>query len=106
MPEQPIKRTIVCLSGSTKFKSAFEKVSAEETLAGKIVLTPGLFGHADGIEFDDATLNMFDELHRQKIDLADEVIILNVGGYIGESTQGELEYAIANGKKIRYLEPV
>ena len=104
--DAPMRPTIVCLCGSTKHKDVFEKVTAEETLAYRIVLAPGTFGQADGIEFDDATLKMFDELHRRKIDLADEVLILNVGGRIGKSTSGELEYAKKLKKPIRYLEPV
>ena len=48
---------------------------------------------------------MLDELHLRKIDLADEVMILNVNGYIGESTRNELDYAISKGKKIIFLEP-
>jgi cell division protein FtsB len=45
-----------------------------------------------------------DELHKRKIDLADEVLVLNVGGYIGESTRSEIEYARKLGKPVRYLE--
>jgi len=48
----------------------------------------------------------FDELHKRKIDLADEVFVLNIDGYIGDSTRSEIEYAVAHGKPVRYLEPV
>lgn len=105
------KPVIVCLCGSTRFGEAFEKANFDETLKGNIILTIGctarsdndLFGQlpAEDMESIKATL---DELHLRKIDMADEVLILNVGGYIGESTQGELDYAIAHGKVIRYLE--
>ena len=54
----------------------------------------------------DNVKEMLDELHKRKIDLADEVFVLNVGGYIGESTRSEIEYAQEHQKKIRYLEPV
>jgi hypothetical protein len=47
-----------------------------------------------------------DELHLRKIDLADEILVLNVGGYIGDSTRREIEYAQSKGKRIRYLEAV
>ena len=43
-------------------------------------------------------------MHRQKIDLSDEIYVINVNGYIGESTKSEIEYAISNGKKVKYLE--
>ncbi len=49
---------------------------------------------------------MLDDLHKRKIDLADEALILNVGGYIGESTRSELEYAQAHSKRVRFWEPV
>ena len=102
--------TIVCLCGSTKFKDAFTKAQLEETLAGKIVLTIGcnmksdqeIFGHMSPEEFA-ATKRALDQLHFRKIEMADEVLILNVGGYVGLSTCDELNYARALGKRIRWL---
>lgn len=95
---------IVCLCGSGRFREAFEQAEFEETLQGKIVLTIGCNTH-DVARSDDLKQHkpMLDELHLRKIDLADEVLILNVGGYIGESTSRELEYAKSRGKKIRFL---
>lgn len=104
--------TIVCLCGSTRFGEAFRKAQLEETLAGKIVLTIGCNMRSDDELFgpmpEEAKTTIktgLDELHLRKIDLADEVLILNVDGYVGESTRNELEYAKKQGKKIRYLEP-
>lgn len=82
-----------------------------ETMAGKIVLSVGFFMHRSGdahgetigITPDDKA--MLDELHLRKIDLADEVFIINVNGYIGQSTRRELEYAYQRGKVILWLEP-
>jgi hypothetical protein len=99
-----IKPKIVCLCGSTRFKDAYEKAMRDETLEGKIVLTVGLFGHQEGLDMEGPVKTMLDDLHLRKIDLADEVLFLNVGGYIGSSTKKELEYAVAHGKIIRYLE--
>lgn len=108
---------IVCLCGSTRFKDAFQKANLRETLAGKIVLSIGcdtrsdqeIFGYMSEFELN-LIKTRLDELHLRKIDLADEVLILNVDGYIGESTQRELDYAKAQeGKTIRFLvevEPV
>lgn len=100
------KPIVVCLCGSTRFKDAYEKAMREETLKGNIVLTVGLFGHLEGMDMNGETKKMLDELHLRKIDLADEVLIINVGKYIGQSTSRELEYAKKNGKKIRYLEQI
>ena len=61
------------------------------------------FGNLPREEYDRVKL-MLDELHKRKIDLADDVLILNVGGYIGESTRSELNYARAHGKPVRFLE--
>lgn len=106
-----MKPTIVTLCGSTKFKAEFVRQNFNETLSGKIVLSIGcdmkdddeLFGHMTDDEFNEVKFRL-DELHKRKIDISDEVFILNVGGYIGSSTRSELEYAQSKGKKIRYLE--
>lgn len=98
--------TIVCLCGSTRFKQQFIDANFRETMTGKIVLSVGWFSHADAevyapTEKEKAAL---DELHMRKIDLADEVLILNVGGYMGESTRRELAYAESLGKPVRWWE--
>jgi hypothetical protein len=101
---KPTLPKIVCLCGSTKFRQAYEEANARETLAGKIVLSVGCFMHHDGIDITEAQKHQLDKLHMRKIDLADEVIILNVGGYIGESTANELQYARKSRKEVRFLE--
>lgn len=94
------------MCGSTKFKQAFIDANFRETMNGKIVLTVGWFSHTDGNIYTPTEEEKIalDELHKRKIDISDEVLILNVGGYIGESTQSELDYAIANGKQISFLD--
>lgn len=106
------KPTIVCLCGSTRFSKAFQNANLRETLDGKIVLTIGCDIRSDTEIFGHMTINeivmikdQLDQLHLRKIDLADEVLILNVGGYIGESTARELAYARKLGKTVRFLEP-
>ena len=104
--------TIVCLCGSTRFGEAFQRANLEETLAGKIVLSIGcnmksddeIFGHLPE-EILQKIKAQLDDLHLRKIELADEVLILNVDGYIGESTRRELAHARKLGKVIRFLEP-
>ena len=49
------------------------------------------------------TKEMLDDMHKRKIDMADEIFVINVGGYFGESTLSEIEYANATGKAVRYL---
>ena len=101
---------IVCLCGSTRFMDAFFEAGWKETLAGKIVLSVGVCKYADaggahGAEvLGPDTVQRLDDLHLRKIELADEVLVLNVGGYIGPSTGNELAYALALGKPVRTLE--
>jgi hypothetical protein len=98
---------IVCLCGSTRFGAAFRDATLMETLAGSIVLSVGCMTQSDEQLRGTVTSevkNRLDELHLRKIDMADEVFILNVGGYIGSSTRNELCYAVRLGKKVRFLE--
>jgi hypothetical protein len=81
------------------------EVQKRLTLEGNIVISVGLFGHSGDDEVWTAgTKEMLDDMHKRKIDMADEIYVINVGGYIGSSTKSEIEYAKANGKGIRYLE--
>lgn len=105
------KPTVVCLCGSGLFIDAFEKANLLETIAGNIVLSIGvnrrhmnILVRDNGEEAVKEIKERLDELHLRKIDIADEVLILNVDGYIGESTQKELHYAERQGKRIRFLE--
>lgn len=99
--------TAVCLCGSTRFKQQFIDTNFELTMAGRIVLTVGWFGHADGLIYTPTAEEKIalDELHKRKIDLADEIMVINVGGYVGESTRSEIAYALKTGKPVRWLEP-
>ena len=100
------KPKVVCLCGSTRFEQAFKDAMRDETLKGHIVLSVGLLGHKEGIDMNGPVKKMLDELHFRKIDLADEVLVLNVDGYIGHSTSNEVAYTKSLGKPIRYLEAV
>lgn len=101
---------IVCLCGSTRFMDAFFAAGWEFTLRSYIVLSVGVCKHADkdGAHGAEAlgpdVVERLDTLHLRKIDLADSVFILNVGGYIGESTRNEINYAESIGRPISYLE--
>lgn len=106
------KYPVITLCGSTRFKDEFFEVQKRLTLEGNIVISVGLFGHSGDEEvwdgMDEGTLSktkeMLDDMHKQKIDMADEIFVINVDGYIGESTRSEIDYAIEHGKKVRYLE--
>ncbi len=103
---------VVTLCGSTRFIEEFMEAQKRLTLEGKIVISVGLFGHSGDSEvwegMDEGTLTrtkeMLDDMHKRKIDMADEIFVINVGGYIGESTASEIAYAKAAGKAVSYLE--
>lgn len=99
---------IICLCGSTKFKEQFITANFVYTMCGYIVLSVGFFTHADKDKHEVSLQEkeLLDELHKRKIDLADEVVVICPGGYIGDSTKSEIEYAIKLGKKITYLERI
>lgn len=105
-----MKPPIVCLCGSTQFMDAFHEAGWKKTLDGEIVLTVGISktlpcGHGEKEAFlGEDVAAALDELHKRKIDLADYVYVLNVGGYIGDSTRSEIEYAESLGKRVDYLE--
>lgn len=112
VPDEPqdeadtVMPKIVCLCGSTRFADEFARQNLRLTLEGKIVLSIGanVSDASLAIGQDSETKRRLDELHLRKIDLADEVLVLNVGGYIGESTRREIAYAEMTDTPVRYLE--
>ena len=108
------KYPVITLCGSTRFKDEFMKAQKRLTLEGNIVISVGLFGHSGDQEvwenMDEGALTktkeMLDDMHKRKIDMADSIYVINVGGYIGDSTKSEIEYAKQHGKEVKYLEPV
>lgn len=96
---------VITLCGSTRFKDAFLEAQKRLTLEGNIVVSVGLFGHSGDEEvWKPGIKDMLDRMHLSKIDMADEVFVINVDGYIGESTSREIAYALAHGKTVKYLE--
>ena len=99
------KFKVITLCGSTRFKTEFLDAQKRLTLDGNIVISVGLFGHSGDSEVWTAgTKEMLDNMHKRKIDMSDAIYVINPGGYIGESTRSEIEYAKANGKEVMYLE--
>lgn len=101
------KYKVITLCGSTRFKDEFLEVQKRLTLEGNIVISVGLFGHSGDDEvWTPGTKEMLDNMHKRKIDMADGIFVINVGGYIGSSTRSEIEYAQRNGKEVQYLEGI
>lgn len=103
--------SIVVLCGSTRFYDEFQQANYNLTMAGQIVLSVGFYphakaehGHGEGVGHDSQEKVALDELHKRKIDLADEVLVVSdESGYYGDSTRSEIEYARLHGKPVRFL---
>lgn len=99
------KYRVITLCGSTRFKDDFIREQKRLSLEGNIVISVGLFGHSgDNEVLSEGVKEMLDDMHKRKIDMADEVFIINKDGYIGSSTRSEIEYAKRTGKGIKYME--
>lgn len=101
------KFKIITLCGSTKFKDEFIAQQKRLTLEGNIVISVGMFGHSgDNEVWTEGVKEMLDDMHKRKIDLADEIFVIDVSGYIGSSTKSEIEYAVKTGKLVKYLSKI
>ncbi|MFI5728863.1 hypothetical protein ACIA49_02005 [Kribbella sp. NPDC051587] len=101
MAERP---EIVCICGSLQFAEEMRVANRDLSLAGVIVVAPGVFLDAADVITDEQKIAL-GELHLRKIDLADRVLVVNPGGYVGESTTREIAYARAAGKPVSFSDP-
>ncbi len=101
------KYKVITLCGSVKFKEEFIEVQKRLTLEGNIVISVGFFDY-DGLDEKSFSnlKEMLDDIHKKKIDMADEIFVINKNGYIGSSTKSEIEYAKKKNKVINYLEKI
>ncbi|PYZ96517.1 hypothetical protein CR205_12435 [Alteribacter lacisalsi] len=93
---------VITLCGSTKFKNTFREMEKKLTLEGHAVISLGFFEQSEGIEITPEQEAMFEKIHRRKIDIADEIYVIDVDRYIGKSTAAEIEYAQNQGKAVHY----
>lgn len=98
------KYKVITLCGSTMFKDDFLREQKRLTLEGNIVLSVALFSHGDGEVLTENIKVMLDDMHKCKIDMADEIFVINKDGYVGTSTKSEIEYAIKTGKNVVFME--
>ncbi len=97
-----MKRKVVTLCGSTRFRKEFRKVERALTLSGEIPLPPAIYGKAEGIEYSEELSQKLWEIHLDKIRISDEIFVINPEGYLGDSTKKEIEFAKSLGKVVRY----
>ena len=93
---------VVCLCGSTRFKDQMMEQAREETLNGNVVIMPHVFAHAGDVISEKQKMEL-DTLHLMKVVMADEVLVIDVNEYVGDSTRREIDYALKAGKHIRYF---
>ena len=106
MPDRP---EIVCICGSTRFADELLAANRDLTFSGAIVVAPGAVTRPGDRRDDSITTEQkaaLDALHLRKIDLADRVLVVNPGGYVGESTSREIAYARSTGKPVSFTDPV
>lgn len=102
--------TIVCLCGSTRFMTEMAEENLRQTAAGRIVLAPGCDMKrphplwADPVDAEILKVAL-DALHKAKIRLADEIVVVAPNGYVGDSTRAEIAYAKQLGKPVIYSPP-
>lgn len=95
---------IITLCGSTRFENLFRLVAKEESFKGNIILSPDVYAHAEQLLLSREQITLLKRLHRKKIDMCNEILVINPGGYIGESTCDEIKYARHVGKIVRFYE--
>tara|TARA_R110002051_G_C8749539_1_gene500056 strand:- start:3196 stop:3588 length:393 start_codon:yes stop_codon:yes gene_type:complete len=95
---------VITLCGSTRFWDEFQRLNAELTLQGNLVFSVAVTSTQAGGELDPSQKAILDSVHFHKIRMSDEILVINPGGYIGESTAREIRYATEIGRKIDYLE--
>lgn len=101
--EQTPEFTVVTLCGSMRFHEEFERLDSELTLAGHVVMSPAALDPSTELDAEDRA--RLGRVHLQKVAMADEVLVVNVGDYVGETTRREIEHARAHGVAVRFLEP-
>jgi NTP pyrophosphatase (non-canonical NTP hydrolase) len=96
---------VVCLCGSTRFRQDFLAAQEAEALLGRIVVGPGVFSKAEGRALTEDEIERLRQLHRRKIEMADELLVVAPDGRIGEATSEEIEYGRSLGKTVRFWRP-
>lgn len=97
-----MKREIITLCGSTRFRDQFREIERKLTMEGKIPLPPAFYGKAEEVEYSPEMAKHLWELHLNKINISDGIYVINPGGYMGESTKKEIDFARSHGKNIRF----
>ncbi|MDR2834399.1 MAG: hypothetical protein LBV67_11855 [Streptococcaceae bacterium] len=94
------KAKVITICGSLKFTKEMQQVSEQLELAGNCVLS---VIYPTKTNYTQEEIALFDQLHRQKIFMSDAIFVVNVNGYIGESTRNEIEFAKSLNKEVQFF---
>lgn len=101
-----VKAKVITMCGSLKFKKEFMEYAEKLELEGNCVLSVIYPTNEDKDYYTEEQADILDKMHKQKIDMSDSIFVVNVGGYIGNSTKSEIEYAKKHNKEVLYLENI
>ena len=95
---------VITVCGSYKFKKEMNEITERMALQGNCMLTPIELTKPNKEAYSKEEAMMIDKMHKEKIKLSDAILVVNVNGYIGDSTKSEIEYAKSLHKEILYYE--
>ena len=94
--------TVITVCGSYKFKKEMNEITEKMALKGNCMLTPIELTKPNKEAYTKEEALMIDKMHKEKIKLSNTILVVNVGGYIGNSTKSEIEYAKSLNKEVLY----
>ena len=100
-----MKVKVITICGSMRYAKEMMKISEELELKKGYAVIQCVY-NVDGLKYEGVDASILDKIHRKKIDISDAIYVVNIDGYIGNSTKKEIEYAMNNGKEVLYHEPI
>lgn len=96
---------VITICGSMRYSKEMMKIAEELELKEGYAVIQCVY-NVDGQKYEGIDASILDKIHRKKIDISDAIYVVNINGYIGESTRKEIEYANNNGKEVIYHEKI
>ena len=96
---------VITICGSMRYSKEMMKIAEELELKDGYADIQCVY-NVDGQKYEGIYASILDKIHRKKIDISDAIYVVNIDGYIGNSTRNEIEYAKNNGKEVIYHESI
>lgn len=100
-----MKIKVITICGSMRYSKEMMKIAEQLELKDGYAVIQCVY-NVDGQKYEGFDASILDKIHRKKIDISDAIYVVNIDGYIGNSTKNEIEYAKNNGKEIIYHESI